>query len=74
MKRKLLAGLAILVIAAFVLLLIVGYENAFALLRYRFALFLLIFPLIALFLWSVYKTFERPSDPKDRSNDKPRLR
>ncbi len=71
MKRWLLVMLTVLVAGAFIVLLLVGYENVLALLRYRIALFVVLAPLVALFLWCVYKTFDRPSDRKD--NDTRRL-
>jgi len=72
MKRWLLVLLTMLVAVAFIGLLLVGYENVLALLRYRIALFIVLAPLVALFLWCVYKTFDRPSG-KDNPNDTRRL-
>ena len=66
---KWLSILAALVFAAFLLLLVVGFENVLALFRYRVALFLVIGPLLALFLWSVYKTFGPRKSPTDRRMD-----
>ncbi len=60
---RLLIILGTLIAAAFVLLLIVGFENFLALFRYRVALFLAIIPLFALFLWCAYKAF----GPKNKS-------
>ena len=55
--------LAGLIVAAFVLLLIVGFENVLAVLRYRVTMFLIIGPLCGLFLWCAYKAF----GPQNRS-------
>ena len=49
----------------FVLLLIVGFDNMLALLRSRVALFLVLAPLVGLFLWSVYKLL-KPRKSSDR--------
>jgi len=63
---KLLRILAIVVAAAFVLLLIVGFDNVLALFRSRVALFLVIFPVFMLFVWCVYKAFQ-PGQLPDRT-------
>ncbi len=55
---KLLRILAVVVAVAFALLLIVGFDNVFAMLRSRVALFLVIFPIFVLFVWCVYKAFQ----------------
>jgi hypothetical protein len=62
-NSKFLAALAVVIVAAFVVLLLVGFENVLALLRYRVTLFLLLGPLLALFLWCVWKAF----GPRGRS-------
>ena len=54
---KFLFILSAVLLAAFVLLLLVGFENVLALLRYRVALFLVLAPPVALFLWCGYKAF-----------------
>jgi hypothetical protein len=54
--------LVVLLLAAFATLLLVGFENVLALLRYRVALFLLLAPLLALFLFCAWKAF----GPRDR--------
>jgi hypothetical protein len=60
---KALNILALLVLVAFALLLIFGFENALALLRYRVALFLIIGPLVLLFLWCGYQAFRPGNRP-----------
>ncbi len=62
---KLLRILAVVVAVAFVLLLIVGFDNVLALFRSRVALFLLIAPVFLLFIWCVYKAFQ----PRNRLPD-----
>ncbi len=57
---RVLRLLAVLVALAFLLLLVVGFDNLLALLRSRVALFLALAPLVGLFLWSVYRLC-RPS-------------
>ncbi len=64
---KALRILAILVAVAFGLLLIVGFDNVFALLRSRVALALAIAPLFALFVWFLYKAFTPTNRLEDRS-------
>ena len=66
---KLLRILAMAVAVAFVLLLIVGFDNMLALLRSRVALFLVIFPVFVLFVWCIYKAFQPEKRLPDR-NDK----
>jgi purine-cytosine permease-like protein len=61
---RLLRILALLVGAAFVLLLIVGFDNMLALLRSRVAIFLALVPLIALFFWSIYKAVQSRKTPR----------
>jgi hypothetical protein len=73
MKMKLLLILAALVAAAFVLLLAVGYENVLALFRYRITLFLAIGPIFGLFLWCVYKAFDRTPKSRTGPGQDPRL-
>ena len=51
--NRLLGLLALLVGVAFVLLLLVGFDNLLGLLRYRVTLFLLFLPIIGLFTWSI---------------------
>ncbi len=62
--------LALLVTVGFVLLLIVGFDNVFALLRSRVAIGLAIAPLFVLFVWCLYKAF-RPPAARLRDQDKP---
>jgi hypothetical protein len=52
-----LIWLAFAVVVAFGLLLLVGFENILELLRYRAALFLVIGPILGLFLWCLWKGF-----------------
>lgn len=72
---KFLRLLAILVGIAFLLLLLVGFDNVLALLRSRVALFLALVPLIALFFWSVFKALpsrkKRDDDYIDITPPKP---
>ncbi len=63
---KLLRLLALLVGVGFLLLLLVGFDNVFALMRSRIALALVIGPLVLLFLWFIYKAFE----PRNRLEDR----
>jgi hypothetical protein len=65
---KLLRILAFVVAAAFALLLIVGFDNILALLRSRVALFLVIFPVFALFVWCIYKAFQPQKQLPDHSD------
>lgn len=64
---KLLRILALTVAVAFVLLLIVGFDNALALFRSRVALFLVIAPIFLLFVWCVYKAFQPQNRLPDHS-------
>jgi hypothetical protein len=64
---KLLRVLAIVVAVAFVVLLIVGFDNMLAVFRSRVALFLAIAPLFVLFLWCLYKAFQPKNRLEDRS-------
>jgi hypothetical protein len=64
---KLLRALFILVAVAFGLLLIVGFDNVFALIRSRVALFLVIFPIFVLFVWCIYKAFQPEKRLPDRA-------
>ncbi len=57
-----LVTLVVLLLSGFTILLLVGFENVLALLRYRVALFLLLAPLVALFLFCAWKAF----GPRDR--------
>jgi hypothetical protein len=69
---KLLRIFALVVAAAFVLLLIVGFDNVLAMFRSRVALFLVIAPIFLLFVWCIYKAFQpqpRLKDWADRSKD-----
>ena len=53
--------LGAVLVAGFVTLLLVGFENILALFRYRVTLFLVFGPLLALFIWCVWKaTRTRP--------------
>lgn len=63
--KLLLRILGVLVVAAFLLLLIVGFDNMLALLRSRVAIFLALIPLVGLFLWSIYKALPRRKDRPD---------
>jgi hypothetical protein len=69
---KLLRILALAVAVAFVLLLIVGFDNVFALFRSRVALFLAIAPIFLLFVWCVYKAFQPRNRLPDHYRDKKR--
>jgi len=69
---KALRILAALVLAAFILLLIVGFDNVLAALRSRVTIFLVLLPLIGLFLWSVYKMLPRRKDRDDVIDITPR--
>ncbi len=51
----------------FLLLLVVGFDNVFAMIRSRVALALVIGPLILIFLWCIYKAFQ----PRNRLEDRP---
>ena len=64
---KLLRILAIVVAVAFVLLLIVGFDNVFALIRSRVALALAIGPIFILFVWCLYKAFQPQNRIEDRT-------
>jgi hypothetical protein len=64
---KALRILGIVVAIAFVLLLIVGFDNVFALIRSRVALALVLGPVVFLFLWCLYKAFQ----PQNRLEDRP---
>ena len=64
---KALRILAVIVAVAFVLLLIVGFDNVLALFRSRVALFLVIAPVFLLFLWCIYKAFQPPDRLPDRT-------
>jgi hypothetical protein len=65
---KLLRILALAVAVAFVLLLIVGFDNVFALMRSRVAIFLVVAPIFVLFLWCIYKAFQPPRQLPDRTS------
>jgi hypothetical protein len=67
---KVLRILTVVVGVAFVLLLIVGFDNMLALLRSRVALFLVLGPVVGLFIWSVYMAF-RPKKDSGRVVDIP---
>jgi hypothetical protein len=58
-----------LIVAAFALLLIVGFDNVFALLRSRVAIFLVILPIFLLFVWCIYKAFQPPRQLPDRDKN-----
>jgi hypothetical protein len=60
---KLLPILAAVIGAAFILLLVVGFDNLLALLRYRVTLFLVMAPLVGLFFWCAYKAFGPQNKP-----------
>jgi hypothetical protein len=63
---KMLRILGIAVAVLFVLLLIVGFDNVFALLRSRVALALAVAPIFALFVWCLYKAFQPQNRLEDR--------
>jgi hypothetical protein len=65
---KLLRLLALLVGIGFLLLLVVGFDNVFALARSRVALALVIGPLVLLFLWFIYKAFEPRNRLENRTH------
>ncbi len=62
---KVLRVLAAVVTLGFVLLILVGFDNMLALVRSRVALFLVLAPLVGLFLWSVYMAFKPRKRPPD---------
>ena len=62
---KVLRVLAVAVAVGFLLLLLVGFDNVLALFRSRVALFLVLAPLVGLFLWSVYMAFKPRKRPPD---------
>ena len=64
---KILRILAFVVAAAFILLLIVGFDNVLAVFRSRVALALAIGPIFILFLWCIYKAIR----PQNRLEDRP---
>jgi hypothetical protein len=64
---KFLRILAILVAAAFALLLIVGFDNALAFFRSRVALALVIGPVFLLFIWFLYMAIRPQNRLEDRS-------
>ena len=64
---RVLRILALAVAVAFVLLLIVGFDNLLAVFRSRVALALVIGPIFLLFLWCIYKAFQ----PHNRVEDRP---
>jgi hypothetical protein len=64
---KILRILALVIAAAFILLLVVGFDNVLAAFRSRVALALVIAPIFILFLWCLYKAFR----PQNRLQDRP---
>jgi uncharacterized BrkB/YihY/UPF0761 family membrane protein len=50
-----LVALGAVLVAGFVTLLLVGFENILALFRYRVTLFLVLGPVVVIFLWCVWK-------------------
>lgn len=62
---KVLRVLALAVTLGFVVLLLVGFDNVLALLRSRAALFIVLSPLVGLFLWSVYMAFKPRKRPPE---------
>lgn len=66
---KLLRILLVAVALAFVLLVLVGFDNVLAVFRSRVALVLVIGPVFALFVWCIYKAFQPqnrlPQPPRD---------
>jgi len=65
---RVLRILALAVAVAFVLLLIVGFDNLLAVFRSRVALALVIGPIFLLFLWCIYKAFQPRNRLDDRSS------
>jgi len=63
---KILRILAIVVAAAFALLLIVGFDNMLVFFRSRVLLALAIGPIFLLFLWCLYKAFRPQNQLEDR--------
>ncbi len=55
---RVLRILALAVAVAFVLLLIVGFDNLLAVFRSRVTLALVIGPVFLLFIWCIYKAFQ----------------
>ena len=71
---RLLYLLAALIVVAFLLLLVVGFENVLEVFRYLVTLVLVVGPLVGLFIWSLYMAFFSKKDPKERRlglKDKP---
>jgi hypothetical protein len=64
---RVLRILALAVAVAFVLLLIVGFDNLLAVFRSRVALALVIGPVFLLFIWCIYKAFQPQNRLEDRS-------
>lgn len=64
---KILRILAFVIAAAFILLLIVGFDNVLAVFRSRVALALIIGPIFLLFVWCLYKAFQPVNRLEDRS-------
>jgi len=60
--------LAFLVAAAFILLLIVGFDNVLAVFRSRVALFFGIAPIFLLFVWCIYKAFPSQKQLPDQTH------
>lgn len=58
--------LGLVISVAFVLLLIVGFDNVLAIFRSRVTLALILGPVFLLFVWCVYKAFQVP-----RLSDRP---
>jgi hypothetical protein len=55
LSPRLLVVLGAILVAAFVTLLLVGFENVLALFRYRVTLFLILGPVVLIFAWCVWK-------------------
>ena len=55
LSPRFLIGLGAILLAAFVTLLLVGFENVLALFRYRVTLFLVLGPVVLIFVWCVWK-------------------
>jgi hypothetical protein len=64
---RILRFLALAVTVAFVLLLIVGFDNVLAMFRSRVALALVIAPIFLLFVWCVFKAFQPQNRLPDHS-------
>jgi hypothetical protein len=55
LSPRFLVVLGAILLVAFVALLLVGFENVLALFRYRVTLFLVLGPVVLIFIWCVWK-------------------